>query len=823
MAHAFLHRPERITRCEDALELGFADPPARLRISAPLPGVLRLQLGPGDRLPAPPPGLLAADAADARLEVDEGDGGLRLSSPPLAATLATAPLRLDLALAGGRPLGGLHPEGGLFLTPGGAVGIRLALDEGEGVYGLGEKVGGLDRRGRSYAFWNTDVTPHLPDTDPLYVSVPFWLTLRPGPGGAVATGWFVLAPGRSQLDAGAGRPDRLTVTVERGGLDLFVLAGPTPAEVLARYTALTGRAPLPPLWALGHQHSRWGHGSAANLLRCAAGFRERRIPCDVLYLDIDHMDGYRVFTWDPARFPDPEGLAEELKGMGYRLVTIVDPGVKSDPDFTLYREGLESDHFVLTPAGAPLFGDVWPGRCAFPDFLRPETRRWWGEHVRRHAARGVDGIWNDMNEPAVFGPAGTGTFPPDAVHRPGDGVPRAHAEVHNLYGLEMARATYEALHRPGGPRPFILTRSGFAGVQRFAAVWTGDNSSWWEHLQWMIPMLAGLGLSGVPFVGVDVGGFGGDVEPELFARWVQAAALTPLFRNHSAWNTRRQEPWCFGPEVEETARQAIGLRYRLLPYLYQAFAAAHRTGAPVLRPLLYAHPDDPDARAVEDQYLVGDDLLVAPVLQRGARRRLVYLPDGEWVRLPEGRRLRGPGWHVAEAGLRELPLFARAGAVLPLWPVAESTARVDRSLLELEVVAADRGAERALYADDGETTHYESGEWSQTPVRHGPDRGGYAVELGPPEGAYPPPWRRAGLRLWLPPGTAPAEVLWNGRALPRDAGLAAESGLAPRFLAIGAAPVPDGEPAWGADAERGLVVIRFPRGDGVDRVQVRFS
>lgn len=853
----------RVERTPDGLDLVLdgrpeaGSPPPRIRLTAEAPGVLRLRLAPGGTFTDPLPGLLNSGLSGAQvdLSVAEDARTVTVSTALLRVAVERRPLRLIWSDADGRELGATEP-GGLFWTPGGnsggtrgmaagrgsggAVGVRLVLAPGEAVYGLGEKIGGLDRRGRRWVFWNTDVTPHLPDTDPLYVSIPFWMSLRPEAGGTTASGWFLLAPGRSAVDAGAAAPDRLAATVDGGALDLFVMAGPAPAEVVRRFTALTGRMPLPPLWAVGHHHSRWGHESAADLLDCAREFRRRGIPCDVLYLDIDHMDGFRVFTWDPGRFPDPEGLARELEAAGFRLVTIVDPGVKADPGYDLYREGLAGGHFVLLPDGRPFHGDVWPGRCAFPDFLRPETREWWGEWIRRHAARGVAGVWNDMNEPAVFGPDGTGTFPPDVGHRVGAGRTVRHAEVHNLYGQLMARAAAEALDgwapRGGeaapGLRSFVLTRSGFAGVQRYAAVWTGDNTSSWEHLGWMIPMLAGLGLSGVPFVGADVGGFAGDVDGELFARWVQAAALTPLFRNHSAVNTRRQEPWTFGPEVEAVARRAISLRYRLLPYLYGAFEEASRTGAPVMRPLVYEFPADPEARAVADQYLVGRDLLVAPVLEPGAGRRRVYLPEGKWLCLPAGPHLAGPGRVEVSAPLSELPLFGRAGAVLPLWPVAPSVAQVDRSVLELEVVGhmgPPEAAVRELYEDDGATVAYRRGGSARTRVAHGLVDGGYQVALGAAEGGYRVPRRQVVIRLHLPPGTGGrrvAGVAVDGREVPEREDPTALPGLAGEWLRPAARAACSGgpgfalsEPAPGAR----LVVAAFPNDGRAASLTVRLA
>ena len=363
--------------------------------------------------------------------------------------------------------------------------------------------------------------------------------------------------------------------------------------MLDRYTALTGRTPMPPLWALGNQQSRWSYMSADELRAIAAGFREREIPCDVLHLDIDYMDGYRVFTWDRERFPDPAGLIAELGEQGFRVVTIADPGVKVDERYALYTEGRERGYFCLTRDGDEYRNAVWPGLCAFPDFTDPAVREWWGDQQHVLLDEGVAGVWCDMNEPALFVPQGA-TMPPDVVHL-GGGRTRLHGEVHNAYGSLMAQAAREGLERlRPEARPFVISRAGYAGLQREAMHWTGDNSSWWEHLWMSMPQLQNLGLSGIAWAGVDIGGFFGDCTGELLARWTEFGVFQPFCRNHSAMGTVAQEPWAFGEPWETICRDMLRLRMRLLPYLYTLFEECHRTGAPILRPLLFEHPDDPD-------------------------------------------------------------------------------------------------------------------------------------------------------------------------------------------------------------------------------------
>jgi alpha-glucosidase len=398
----------------------------------------------------------------------------------------------------------------------------------ERYFGCGERTGGLEKTGSHQVFWNVDPpSPHTPSLNNLYTSVPFVLALDRGQ----AWGIFVDNPGRVEFDLAHEDPHRAWFATASGDLIYYVFAGPTPRDVVARYTELTGRIPLPPLWALGYHQSRWGYQSAEELRDLAREFRRRDLPCDALYLDIDYMDGYRVFTWDRERFPDLPGLVADLGAQGFRVVTIVDPGVKVDEHYAVYVEGRDADYYCKTSSGSEYRNVVWPGVCAFPDFTAPEVRAWWGALHGPLVDAGVAGIWCDMNEPTVFIPAAA-TMPPDVVHL-GDGNARLHAQVHNLYGSLMARATREGLERlRPAHRPFVISRSGYAGLQRHALHWTGDNSSWWEHLAMSMPQLQNLGLAGLAWVGVDVGGFAGDATGELLARWTELGVFQPFCRNH---------------------------------------------------------------------------------------------------------------------------------------------------------------------------------------------------------------------------------------------------------------------------------------------------
>jgi alpha-glucosidase len=608
--------------------------------------------------------------------------------------------------------------------------ITLAAPAGEAYLGFGEKVGPLDKRGMRFTFWNTDCFPPEPHTDPLYASIPFFIAIQDG----VAWGLFLDESARSRVDVAATDEARLTWEVEGPELDVYLFTGQRPADVLRRYVELTGRPFMPPLFALGAQQSRWGYENADEVMAVVNGHRARELPLDVVYLDIDHMDGYKVFTWDRARFPDPPGLVRTLGERGVRLITIVDPGVKMDPAWEVYQQARDKDYLVRLDRGGVLTGEVWPDPAAFPDFSRQEVRSWWASLHHAHIDAGVAGIWNDMNEPSCFSLAESRGIPaPDGSRSPGYATPlgktlpdearhgtRRHLEVHNAYALGMAQAAFEAqAQRTPGRRPFVLTRAGFAGIQKFAALWTGDFGSYWSHLDASLPMLQGLGVSGLPFVGADVPGFVGDASGELLVRWTQAGIFAPLLRNHSAKGTLRQEPWRFGEPCLSLVRSALELRYRLLPALYTYMAQAHESGLPPMRPLVFEHPGDSDALAAFDQFLFGDGLLVAPVVRAGQTKRMVYLPRGEW--LPLGPGLSGEevltgGRHVvADAPLDRVPLYLAAGHGLTVTEPALHTASAEWPALDWHLhVDTDGHARAALYEDRGDGAF--DGTWSRVTV-----------------------------------------------------------------------------------------------------------
>jgi alpha-glucosidase len=481
---------------------------------------------------------------------------------------------------------------------------------------------------------------------------------------------------------------------------------------------------MPPLWALGNQQSRWSYYPESRVREVARGFRESRTPADVIYLDIDYMDGFRVFTWNKERFPNPSKMLSDLRAEGFRVVLIIDPGVKVDPNYYAYQQGQAGGHFVKNADGSELHASVWPGVCAFPDFTDAKAREWFGSLYRVNLDEGVAGFWNDMNEPGVFLSEETPkpdiyhhpmkTFPLDARHA-GDGAPGTHARFHNVYGMQMARTTFEGLRRlRPDARPFVLTRAGYAGVQRYSAVWTGDNVASWDHMRLSLTMLLNMGVSGVPLIGSDVGGFSGNPSPELYTRWLQAAALTPFLRSHSENGSNPHEPYSFPKAYAEINRASIELRYRLLPYIYSLFHEHTRTGAPVMRPLWFEYPDDARTYLIEDEYLVGRDLLVAPIVTESVTKRHVYFPAGDnWVDWWTGKTFQGGSDADVDAPLDRLPLFARAGAVIPVQPVVQHTGEMLKLPLTLLVVRGSDG-ESSFYEDAGEGYGYARGHSNMT-------------------------------------------------------------------------------------------------------------
>lgn len=668
------------------------------------------------------------------------------------------------------------PAGGpAWVTDGPAAWWTKVMPPDEHYYGFGERTGPLDKRGKRYTNWTiNEYGDHGPGVDMMYQPVPWLLALNER---GQSYGLFLNTTYRTVFDLTAVADHHYAFEFADGEVDYYLIHGPEPAQVVERFTDLTGRMPLPPRWALGYHQSRYSYYPEQMVRDLASEFRRRRIPADVIHLDIHYMDAYRVFTWAPDRFPNPRALLADLAALGFKVVTIIDPGVKVQPEggYPVYTEGVERGYFIRerrAPDAPNYTGYVWPGRCVFPDFLRPEVRAWWGELHRGLVDDGVRGIWNDMNEPAIRDrpfddPEGERIIPPDDLPLGSDDEPATHAEARNLYATLEDRATYEGLRRlRPTERPFILSRSGFAGVQRWAAIWTGDNSSYWEHLELSLPQLLNMGLSGTPFVGADIGGFRDNGGPELFVRWLQAGAFYPFARGHTALGTIQKEPWVWGEAVEALCRRAIERRYQYLPYLYTLFYLASRTGAPVWRPLFYHFPSDPLTHERQDEVLIGSALLLAPVVHPGQICREVYLPAGVWYDVRTGERHAGARHLLASARLDEdAPLYARGSAIVATGPVLQFTDERPLDHLTLDVYLDEQGnAGGLLYEDDGRSFDYERGDYALTHYRGHLDRtSGRVVVAATRQGDYTPVPRRVTLRVH---GLGPLRQV----ELPEDAG-----------------------------------------------------
>ncbi|HWZ91304.1 MAG TPA: TIM-barrel domain-containing protein [Polyangiaceae bacterium] len=672
----------------------------------------------------------------------------------------------DAAGPTGRAVGYVQLNDSFILTR------RIARHDA--IYGLGEKTGGFNRRGRNFILWNTDVLARdvlnlnrLPEADhsltgfstnfdPYYTSIPFFYHCRATGESAALSGFFLDNGYKANFEFEAR--DLFRVEFHGGQYTEYVFAGPSMQRVLEAYTFITGRISVPPLWALGHHQCRWHDYTAADVLGLGKQYRDRAIPCDVLWLDIEYMNGYRVFTWNTEKFPDVPGLLAKAKEQKLRIITIVDPGVKFEPGYAVFDDGLAKNLFCKTEAGNVYVGQVWPGRTAFPDFSKAEARAWWGKLNAAHIGSGIAGIWNDMNEPA------TGDVAPFAMRFDRDGENHPHERFHNQYALLMAMGTHQGLLEAEPElRTFILSRAGFSGMQRYAAQWLGDNCAEWSHLALSIPMTAGMGVSGQAFVGGDIPGFTASPSAELAARWTQYGTLTPFCRYHSERGEPDKYPWSFGPGTEKLARAALELRYRLLPYIYSAFVRASETGAPVQRPFVFDFQHDRQARETEDAYLFGEALLVAPVLHAGSTGRHVYLPPGTWLDFYTNERHSGGKYVTASAPLDRIPLFARGGYVIPMHETAPlSTMDHQPKLLELHVIVPSEDGEThsEMQEDDGLSTAYERGALLRTQfsvVR----RGGRVTITGSSTGSGFPEFRRSRLRFVLR-GFSGASALLNG-------------------------------------------------------------
>jgi alpha-glucosidase len=756
----------------DGDTLTFQNRQGVVAVTAVAPDIVRVRFSPTPRFGRDHSyAVVNRQLGDPRAAIRTGDRRSDIVTSSLTVTIQHKPFRVAIADAAGNDLDADDQEKGTAYS-GRSVRVWKRLRDDEQVYGLGEKTGRLNKRGRqlggySYTMWNSDTYAYENDTDPIYVSVPFYLVLR----GGRAHGVFFDNTFRSHVDIGHTSHGLLSFGADGGELDYYFIYGPEPKRVIQRYTEMTGRMPLPPRWALGYHQCRYSYYPESRVRFIARNFRERHIPADVIWLDIHYLDGYKPFTWDRQRFPDPAKLVADLRAEGFRTVPIIDAHPKKEVGYTPYDTGLAGDHFLKNPDGSVYEAPVWPsqaeknpGPSVFPDFSKPAAREWWGGLYKPLLDIGIAGIWNDMNEPAVFETV-TGTMPLDVRHD-NEGQPTDHREIHNVYGLLMTQSTYEGLHRlRPNDRPFVLTRASFAGGQRYAAMWPGDNISTWEHLRATIPMLSGMGLSGLAFVGSDIGGFAGAPSAELYTRWLQAGVFYPFMRTHTTFGTPDQEPWSYGTVHEAINRAAIELRYRLLPHIYNVMSEASATGIPAMRPLMLEFPEDARTWSLDDQFMFGGDLLIAPVLQEAQRERELYLPKGEWYDFWTGRRYDGGTGARLPVTLDTTPIFVRGGAFVFKQPVVQHTGEMPGQPLEVHVFPA-ASSESVLYEDDGETTAYRQGAFLRRRFRQIRTTDTSAtIEAGPPEGSFRP--RPRDLQFWVRWDGEPRQVTSGSTMLTR--------------------------------------------------------
>lgn len=600
------------------------------------------------------------------------------------------------------------------------------LQEGERFIGLGEKTGPLDKRGFGYTNWNTDSFGYHSGQDPLYCSTPFYIGLH----NQLCYGIFLDNTHKSFFNFGASNNRFSSFGADAGEMNYYFIYGDNVAEIIQGYTYLTGNMPMPPQWSLGYQQCRYSYYPDKEVLSVARTFREKNIPADTIVFDIHYMDAYKIFTWSKRDFPDPKSMIQQLKSMGFNVVVMCDPGIKVEQGYEAYDEGLKKDVFLKYPDGQNYTGQVWPGWCHFPDFTKPETREWWAGKFKDYVELGIEGFWNDMNEIATWGHS-----LPENIVFDFEGRKATMRRGRNVYGMQMSRSTFEGTRALlNGKRPFNLTRSAFSGIQRYAAVWTGDNVAYDEHMMLGVRIVNGMGLTGIAFAGYDVGGFVGDASTNLFVRWCSIGAFSPFFRGHSMINSRDSEPWAYGEEAEQICRNYIGMRYQLMPYIYAVFHEASQSGMPVQRSLAidYSFHDKVYDHRYHHQYLFGPSILVAPV-ESNKELTKVWLPPGSWYSLYNGEIFEGNREITVDCPMYRLPVFIKSSAILPMQKTLQHTGETTDTLL-LHIYYGKDMQQFELYEDDGSTYEFELGDFAKRIISFSPeDR---MISIGAQHGQY---------------------------------------------------------------------------------------
>ena len=580
--------------------------------------------------------------------------------------------------------------------------------DGESFYGLGDKASHLNLKGRRVENWAMDQYAFHKDQEPLYKVVPFYIGLHHNK----SYGVFFDNTFKTFFDFCHERRNVTSFWAEGGEMNYYFFYGPKMSDVVTTYTHLTGKPELPPMWTLGYHQCKWSYYPESKVKEITSKFRELKIPCDGIYLDIDYMDGFRCFTWNKEYFPDPKRMVAELAKDGFKTVVIIDPGIKIDKDYWVYKEALENDYFCKRADGPYMKGKVWPGECNFPDYTNPAVREWWAGLFKELISEiGVKGVWNDMNEPAVMEVPGK-TFPPDVRHDY-DGNPCSHRKAHNIYGTQMARATYEGVKRFAYPkRPFIITRSAYSGAQRYTSSWTGDNVASWEHLWIANIQMQRMSMSGMGFTGSDIGGFAEQPSGELYARWIQLGVFHPFCRTHSSGDHGEQEPWSFGTEVIDITRKFVELRYQLLPYLYTMFWNYVNDGTPMLKPLVYFDQEDMHTHYRTDEFIFGNQILVCPILEPNAQGRRMYLPKGNWYNYWTNEFVEGKRELWVSTKFDEIPVFVKEGAIIPKYPVQQYVGEMQFDELTLDVYYKLGKEKSTVYEDAQDGYDYNKGRFS---------------------------------------------------------------------------------------------------------------
>ncbi|WP_291286747.1 glycoside hydrolase family 31 protein [Flavobacterium sp.] len=591
---------------------------------------------------------------------------------------------------------------------GNIVKMSKSSKDGECFYGLGDKATQMNLKGKRLENFATDQYAYQKEQDPLYKVVPFYIGLH----NKQSYGIFFDNTFRTFFDFCQERRNVTSFWAEGGEMNYYFIYGPQMQDVVTNYTDLTGKPELPPLWVLGYHQCKWSYYPESKVKEITSKFRELKIPCDAIYLDIDYMEGFRCFTWNKDYFPDPKKMVAELAEDGFKTVVIIDPGIKIDKDYWVYQEALEKDYFCKRADGPYMKGKVWPGECNFPDYTNPAVREWWAGLFKELVSEiGVKGVWNDMNEPAVM-EVPNKTFPMDVRHVY-DGNPCSHRKAHNIYGTQMARATYHGVKRFAYPkRPFVITRSAYSGAQRYTSSWTGDNVATWEHLWIANIQVQRMSISGMGFTGSDIGGFAEQPTGELYARWIQLGVFHPFCRTHSSGDHGNQEPWAFDEEVINITRKFVSLRYQLLPYLYTMFWQYIEEGVPMLKPLVYYDQEDTQTHYRNDEFIFGNQILVCPILEPNAVGRRMYIPRGEWYNYWTNEFSVGGREVWIDTKFDEIPVFVKAGAIIPKYPIQQYVGELEFDELTLDLYFKLGKEKSVVYEDAQDGYDYKKGRYS---------------------------------------------------------------------------------------------------------------